>query len=162
MFLQIKFWVIKLFSKQEKTRKKQILYSVCFSCNVPRSYPPDWTVSRGKDLLWSVGNVNTLSDLKLYPDVPHVNISKYRPRLRVVSLNTPTYIMCVHKRAHTHTSQAHQMLLMALTFAHGLLGGFVPDLWPLNALGGSEHSLFGFQNTSSVSEILSLWRPPPW
>lgn len=78
-----------------------------FLCIVPRSYPPGWTVSRGKDLLWSVGNVNTLSDLRLYPDVPHVNISKYRLRLRShVAQHTYIYYVCMPKHTCAHMAGA--------------------------------------------------------
>lgn len=95
-------------------RKKSNSSQRLFFCIVPRSDSPNWSVGRGKDLLWSVGNVNTLSDLRHCPDVPYVNISKYRLRLRShVAQHTYIYFVCTQ----THTRQGHQMLLMALTFA---------------------------------------------
>lgn len=64
-------------------------------------------MSRGKDLLWSVGNVNTLSDPRLYPDVPHVNISKYRLRLWChVAQHTFIYYVCVQTRTYAHIAGA--------------------------------------------------------
>lgn len=118
-----------------------------FFCIVPRSYPPGWTVSRGKDLLWSVGNVNTLSDLRLYPDVPHVNISKYRLRLRSqVAQHTYIYYVCMPKHTCAHMAGAPDVI----DGSHLCFGGFVLDLWPSEYLRGSEiHCLawHGSQNT---------------
>lgn len=82
--------------------------------------------------------MNTLSDLRLYPDVPHVNISKYRLRLHShVAQHTYIYY------THTHTLQEQQTLLMALTFAYGLLRR--PCAWPPPSAcrGGSEYPLLG-------------------
>lgn len=62
-------------------------------------------------------------------------------------LNIPPYIMCVH----THTLQEQQMLLMALTFAHGLLCR--PWAWPLpsECSAESECLLFGLPERLSSS-----------
>lgn len=71
-----------------------------------------------------------------------------------MSLNTPTYIMWVHKHAHTHTLQEQQMLLMALTFAYGPL--WRPCAWPLpsECHGASEYSLFGLDTGPKTHRLL--------
>lgn len=137
-------WEICQFFKHQADNKGW-LFTLPVFLHCPKVTATDWAVNCGRALLWSVGNVNTLSDLGLHPDVPDVNICKYRLR-QWSHVAQHTYIYHVFKpNTHTHinTWKDHQTLLMALTFAYGLLCRFCA--WPLHSEnpGGSEYSLLG-------------------
>lgn len=55
--------------------------------------------------------MNTLSDLRLYPDVPHVNISKYRLRRQShVAQHTYIYYVYTQTRTYAHIAGAPDVI----------------------------------------------------
>lgn len=134
--------LVFLFIQGKKSNSSQL-----FFCIVPRSDSPNWSVSRGKGLLWSVGNVNTLSDLRHCPDVPHVNISKYRLWLRShAAQHTYIYFVCTQ----TRTAGVPDVI----DGSHLCLGGFVPDLCPLNTMEGQRIHCLAFDTAPKTHCLL--------